>query len=220
MNRTTTISLLIAAATATPALAQSTGFAWSENAGWVNFDAGNGNTQGPAYQTTAITGFAWSENLGWINLGSTANPPPRDTQTGGAFGVGIDDDGYLFGYAWSENAGWISFGPHPQVTTIATPFGPIDASPRVRRGRLLGAAWAENFGWINLSTNDPLNPEKAAQILCAADTDNNGVVNFFDLNLFQTRFGAGSLRADWDDNGLLNFFDLADYLADFTAGCP
>ncbi|MEM9373927.1 MAG: GC-type dockerin domain-anchored protein [Planctomycetota bacterium] len=214
------IAALIAAVTATPALAQSTGFAWSENAGWINFDASNGDSQGPVYQTTAITGFAWAENFGWINLGSTATPPPRDMQTGEAFGIGIDDDGYLFGYAWAENAGWISFGPHPQVGTIATPLGDADASPRVRRGRLLGAAWAENLGWINLSLDNTLDPERAVQLICPADTNIDGVANFFDLSLFLTRFNAGSLRADWDDNGVLNFFDISGYLADFVAGCP
>lgn len=220
MNPTTITSLLITAAIAAPALAQSTGFAWSENAGWINFDAANGHNQGPVFVDTAINGFAWSENLGWINLGSTSTPPPRDMQTGSAFGVGVDSDGYLFGYAWSENAGWISFGPHPQVTTIPTPFGIIDAQPRLRRGRLLGAAWAENFGWINLSTNNALVPEKAVQLLCPADADNNGTVNFFDISTYIAQYNAGSLRADWDDNELLNFFDIADFISDYIEGCP
>jgi len=210
MNATTFATLTLCALTC-PALAQSTGFAWSENAGWINFAEDNGAAQGPSYQTTAITGFAWAESLGWINLGSTTTPPPRPNQTGADFGVGIDPDGSLFGYAWSENAGWISFGPHPQVTTINA----ASAQPRFRRGRLLGAAWSENLGWVNLADS-----EHFVQLICPGDTDNNGTTNFFDLSLFITQFNAGTLRADWDDNGLLNFFDISDYLSDFLLGCP
>jgi len=100
-------------------------FAWSENAGWINFapNAGPGVNVGDI----AVTGFAWSENLGWINLAPIAG------------GVVNDRHGNLYGYAWGENAGWIHFAPN------GVPVG-IDAN-----GAFSGFAWGENVGWINFN---------------------------------------------------------------------
>ena len=69
-------------------------YAWSENAGWINF----GTTGGNVHTTdSGLTGYAWSENYGWINL----NPSTS--------GVTNDGAGNLSGYAWSEGLGWINF---------------------------------------------------------------------------------------------------------------
>lgn len=72
-----------------------TGYAWSENYGWINFDPtgygvandGEGN----------LSGYAWGENTGWINFDPTG------------YGVTIDSDGFFHGYAWGEKIGWIVF---------------------------------------------------------------------------------------------------------------
>ena len=69
-------------------------FAWSENAGWINFGATHGNVR---ITDSAITGYAWSDNYGWINLAPTAS------------GVKNNGEGTLSGYAWGENLGWINF---------------------------------------------------------------------------------------------------------------
>lgn len=220
MNHARTAAIITLSAASAPALAQSTGFVWAENAGWINFDAANGIAQGPVFHLNAITGYAWGENIGWVDLGSNTSPPAPASQTGTNYGVGIDADGYLYGYAWSENAGWINFGPLSGVTTIDTPNGPIDAQPRMRRGRLFGAAWSEGLGWINLSIEDPLNPEKGAGLACPPDVDRNGILNFFDQSTFLAMYNTGNMRTDWDDTGTLNFFDVSEYLASFTAGCP
>ena len=104
---------------------QPNAFAWSENAGWINFAP----TAGPGITVTdtAVTGFAWSENLGWINFVP--------------FGAGVANDGHgnLYGYAWGENTGWIHFSPN------GVPVG-IDAN-----GVFSGFAWGENIGWINFN---------------------------------------------------------------------
>lgn len=69
-------------------------YAWSENFGWINFNASNGNV---SVTDSAITGYAWSDNYGWINLSPASS--------------GVANDGYgdLSGYAWGENLGWINF---------------------------------------------------------------------------------------------------------------
>ncbi|MEM9373866.1 MAG: GC-type dockerin domain-anchored protein, partial [Planctomycetota bacterium] len=47
-----------------------------------------------------------------------------------------------------------------------------------------------------------------------------GVLNFFDIQLFLSIFGDGSLDADLTGDGALNFFDIQEFLAAFNAGCP
>lgn len=69
-------------------------YAWSENAGWVNFLTTNGNVQ---VTDSAITGYVWDANYGWMNLNPTNG------------GVLNDGEGNLSGHAWSTGAGWIDF---------------------------------------------------------------------------------------------------------------
>jgi peptidoglycan hydrolase-like protein with peptidoglycan-binding domain len=69
-------------------------YAWSENAGWINFGCENCNTH---VTYSEITGYAWSQNYGWINL----NPSLA--------GIKNDGSGNLSGKAWGENFGWIDF---------------------------------------------------------------------------------------------------------------
>ena len=75
MNRSTTLSLVVLVAAATPALAQlkispANKHAWSENCGFLNFrDAGvPASAQGVRVFSNYLSGFAWGENIGWINL--------------------------------------------------------------------------------------------------------------------------------------------------------
>jgi len=68
-------------------------YAWSNNIGWINFNATNSNV---VVSDTVITGYAWSPNYGWINLAPT---------NGGI----TNSSGGLSGSAWGENTGWINF---------------------------------------------------------------------------------------------------------------
>jgi len=74
--------------------ASTTGYAWGENIGWINFGCSGCNV---IVQDDKITGYAWSENYGWINLNPTYG------------GIKNDGKGNLSGYAWGENLGWINF---------------------------------------------------------------------------------------------------------------
>src|SRR5574343_255519 len=69
-------------------------YAFTSNAGWINFGCASCNVQ---ITDSAITGYAWSDNYGFIIL----NPSQG--------GVLNDGEGNLSGFAWSENAGWINF---------------------------------------------------------------------------------------------------------------
>ena len=112
-------------------------YAWSENAGWINF----GTTQGNVTVTDAqLTGYAWSENAGWISLNCS-----NDNSCGTASYKVINDGyGVLSGYAWGENVGWINFNPAYGGVTINSSTGEFS-----------GYAWGENTGWIvfNCSTS-------------------------------------------------------------------
>ena len=70
-------------------------YAWSDQAGWINFGCSNCNVQ---ISDDSITGYAWSENYGWINL----NPNQGGVTNSNGTGV-------LGGKAWGENTGWINF---------------------------------------------------------------------------------------------------------------
>ena len=83
-------------------------YAWSENAGWFNFNAINGNVQ---VYSDHLEGYVWAENIGWVRLGSYSGggTHPYGNTSNIDYGVNHNGAGGLSGYAWSENAGWINF---------------------------------------------------------------------------------------------------------------
>ena len=115
-------------------------YAWSENAGWLNFRSNNG---GVTVHDTYLSGYAWAENIGWIKLGSGTGPYNNTDSSN--WGVNRDSStGALSGYAWSENAGWINFNPSGSQVIINTSTGSFD-----------GYAWAESVGWIHFKYDAP-----------------------------------------------------------------
>mgnify|MGYP001616732327 FL=1 len=69
-------------------------YAWSQEVGWINFGATNGNVH---ITDSTLTGYIWSENYGWINVSPSQG------------GVANTSAGVLSGSAWGENLGWINF---------------------------------------------------------------------------------------------------------------
>ncbi len=55
---------------------------------------------------------------------------------------------------------------------------------------------------------------------CAPDINGDGLLDFFDLQLFLNAFAGGAAAGDWNGDGAFDFFDVALYLGDFAAGCP
>jgi hypothetical protein len=214
MHRTVnTLTILLAPILAAPVLAQdidpNNKYAWAENVGFLNFaDAGNpAGSQAVFAHPTFLEGFVWGENIGWINLGEGQGPYANTT--GLNFGVNRNpSNGHLTGFAWSENTGWINFNGG----ALATPTNPA----RIEANRFRGYAWGENIGWINLD-----DPNVFVRLVCGADINADGLLNFFDVAAYIALYNASNPAADLAAPfGTLNFFDLAAYITLYNAGCP
>jgi hypothetical protein len=79
---------------ATGTVTNASPFAWSDNSGYVNWGAANGNV---TITNTNLTGYIWASNHGWINLAAIGG------------GVTNTSSGVLGGFAWGQNTGWIDF---------------------------------------------------------------------------------------------------------------
>jgi hypothetical protein len=84
------------------------GFAWSENIGWISFNATD-------------CGVCTGVNCTSTGLGGCPTPAGTSYKD---YGVNIKSSGSLEGYAWSSGVGWISFEP---VSVSGCPGAPCDA---------------------------------------------------------------------------------------------
>lgn len=110
-------------------------YAWSENAGWIDFGSTDGNVH---ITDSALTGYAWSETMGWISLNCS------NTSTCGTVDYKVTNTsaGVLGGHGWSENVGWIQFAPTNGGVSINS------------SGVFSGYAWGELVGWIVFNCSD------------------------------------------------------------------
>lgn len=68
-------------------------------------------------------------------------------------------------------------------------------------------------------------PERAVVLIprqadCVGDFNDDGTLNFFDVQEFLGAFDASDPSADLTADGAFNFFDVQAYLQAFAAGCP
>lgn len=139
---------------ATPAYANTTGYAWSESFGWFDFSLA-------VVSDTALTGHAYNDNTGWIVLQGVTNT--NGTLSGYAWSesVGYFDfsdviitSGAFGGYAYNDNTGWLSFETGTTVTTTWAP--PVDApAPEPRRSSSGGSK--KKVTLINPTTSPTVN---------------------------------------------------------------
>jgi len=120
-------------------------WAWSTNAGWINFNPPDG---GVTVYPDHLEGYAWGENVGWIRMGTYTGGGAHTYNNTSAADYGVNRDistGELSGYAWGTNVGWISFDPDGGGVSI------VPAS-----GDFSGYAWGENVGWIHFNNSEPV----------------------------------------------------------------
>ncbi len=121
----------------TPAAAYLSGYAWSSNIGWIQFESKNIQVSTAGY----ISGYAWSSNVGWLQFGGLNGAPgpegsPRLLNgkiigwakflsangtasgwdgwvllSGNTHSISLDSTTNKFsGYAWGDDViGWIDF---------------------------------------------------------------------------------------------------------------
>jgi len=120
-------------------------WAWSTNAGWINFNPPHG---GVTVWHDHLEGYVWGENVGWIRLGThTGGGPHTYANTSASnYGVNRANDGKLYGYAWGTNVGWINFDPEGAQGVSIDPV----------TGDFSGYAWGENVGWIHFNSSGPV----------------------------------------------------------------
>lgn len=147
------------------------GFAWSENIGWISFNAGNdhdpsqpGTQNSPVdYAVTvnaasgALSGFAWSPNIGWVKFGGLSSFP-----SGGSGGNAVLRDGVrLEGWARacagtlsgncsamaSRSDGWDGW-----VSLAGTAADGADYGVSLNDRTFAGFAWGSDVvGWVDWS---------------------------------------------------------------------
>jgi hypothetical protein len=89
---------------------------------------------------------------------------------------------------------------------------PLDVSKIVVYDRALPPAQ------LKLLLDSP--PAATPAVSCPADLDANGRLDFADLGLFLSGFGAGLPVADLNGDAAVNFLDVSAFLEAFGRGCP
>ena len=196
-------------------------YAWSADAGWINFAPDNG---GVIVYSDHLEGDAWGENIGWIRLGSYTGGGTRTyaNTTQDNYGVNRDASGNLSGYAWGTNVGWINFNSTHGEVTIDPITGSFD-----------GYAWGENIGWIHFKNTGPSAYNVVVSSVIAVskgDVDGNGTVDVLDVRLcLQIALGVipGTLQqraaSDVDSDGDVDMDDariLAEYIIGIRSALP
>jgi len=127
------------------------GYAWSENIGWISFNniTGGGSNYGVNIDpsTGDLSGYAWSEHIGWIsfNRSDTGNPPENPFKNGTPIAKYDKNSNEVTGWmrvlAHGEGwDGWIKF--YDAILDID--------------GYWHGWAWSDVVvGWISFNGSDP-----------------------------------------------------------------
>jgi hypothetical protein len=176
--------------------------AWGANIGWIDWRGDS--TAGAVVGEFVCSGFIYGANVGWIQLGDGTPDNGIRYQNNSAtdFGVNHDQFGNLRGLAYGANIGWIQFED--------------SGAPRVdlRTGQLSGRIYGANVGWISFDGSEYF--LKVTNIAAAADTDNDGIPDAWEL-LHGTNLSAMNRTTDRDGDGAS---DVEEYLADTNPADP
>ena len=158
------------------------GYAWSENIGWISFNSINCDTDQNGFidsgdcdgdnatisvinygvnidQTTGkFSGYAWSENIGWISFerSDTGVPPLDDPCPDGACTAKIDNVGNL-GISDVNIIGWAKVLAHDGGWDgwIRFDHGKENEVSISSNGDFYGWAWSDMVvGWISFNSSD------------------------------------------------------------------
>jgi hypothetical protein len=148
-----------AVATSTPTT-RLTGYAWSENIGWISFR--DGATPVKVESDGDLVGYAWSENIGWIQFGGLSGFPvtPYESNSNAKL-TGQTLSGWaraVAGISGDNRGGWDGWialkGVRIQLNSTALASNPAPAfvSGCTSTGCTNGAAWGSDVvGWVDFS---------------------------------------------------------------------
>jgi hypothetical protein len=178
-------------------------FAYSANAGWINFRHDKPSSpSGIVFGEFFVSGFAYGANFGWMDFGdgTPANGIQYLNNAATDYGVNHDGLGNLSGYAYGANIGWIHFG----WTNTSDPN-----RPRVSllTGGFSGYAYSANVGWINLGTGNLVT--NSMRII---DTDGDGIADAWERTYFGN-LSTATLTSDFDKDGAT---DKNEYISGTT----
>ncbi|TSC96584.1 MAG: hypothetical protein Athens071426_365 [Parcubacteria group bacterium Athens0714_26] len=178
---------LVSNAQVNPSAMDLSGWAWSDNIGWISFNCNNVGAYGCAavnYKVTVdndgnLTGWAWSENIGWIMF----NPPGSYPETPN-YSSKVSDS-KIVGWARacagtvggdcvsvSRSDGWDGWIKMSGVSTGGDPYG---LSVEQGTGKIIGFAWGgEVMGWMSFS-GDTYYTVINIPISCAITADPNSL---------------------------------------------
>lgn len=116
-----------------------------------------------------------------------------------------DDNGSLSGsaYLFDASTGTQIAKLRPAVGGASEYFG---SSVAIFNGTAVGGSILFGTGSVDVFTV-PTPP-------CAADLNNDGAIDFFDISQFLTD------QIDWNEDTVFDFFDISGYLTAYGTGCP
>ena len=102
-----------------------TGYAWSDNIGWISFATSTYNQDGVSIDSSGnISGYAWSDNIGWIKFGglSVNFPSGSGTQSQDANINGNNFKGWARAYSPILDTQTVTVSvPSVSTTTVVVP---------------------------------------------------------------------------------------------------
>ncbi|MHA1481961.1 MAG: PKD domain-containing protein [Candidatus Heimdallarchaeaceae archaeon] len=154
------------------------GFAWSENIGWISFNStsdGSSQDYGVTFNASSgvLTGSAWSENIGWISFNDSevSSPPFSPYQSDSFVAISDKDTGVFTGWGraltaclddnWSVNqcigsdagdqaGGWDGW------ISLSGSDPAYGVTRDLEDNTVSGYAWGGDvIGWISFSGSDP-----------------------------------------------------------------
>jgi len=132
------------------------GYAWSENIGWISFNntTGGGSDYGVQIDpsTGDLSGYAWSENIGWISFNrSDAGDPPSNPFKNGIPIANYDENtGQITGWmrVLAYSGGWDGWIRFCEVSICSGNTATIDSNKDWH-----GWAWSDMVvGWISFNS--------------------------------------------------------------------
>lgn len=143
------------------------GFAWSENIGWISLNCANTSCASSNYgvnispTTGNFSGFAWSENVGWIDF-APAGPYPSSPNYSAKLDFGSGQvSGWIKALASADGwDGWIK-----TRKDASDPGSDYGVNYNNSSKKFSGWAWGNDVvGWVSFNGKN-------------CDTDNNGYVD-------------------------------------------